>query len=199
MKTSMHLTAVRLRPILVILLLLIIGLGVAGFLYANQQLSTYAAEVGKREADANASEDSVTVLKSIESQLETYSDAIDDAANLTIKTELPQFQAVEAIQRLSDRAQIEPRSITFGGANTGTEIAPGATQPTPTTAPTAGAKGVDITVQLPDTIPIERYLQFLALTESTTPKMQVKDINLIGTESTGSITGGQLVITVYTE
>ena len=119
MKTSMHLTAVRLRPILVILLLLIIGLGVAGFLYANQQLSTYAAEVGKREADANASEDSVTVLKSIESQLETYSDAIDDAANLTIKTELPQFQAVEAIQRLSDRAQIEPRSITFGGANTG--------------------------------------------------------------------------------
>lgn len=199
MKTSLRLTAVQLRPILIILLFLIISLGVAGFLYANQQLSTYAAEVGKREADANASEDSVTVLKSIESQLETYSDAIDDAANLTIKTELPQFQAVEAIQRLSERAQIEPRSITFGGANTGAEIAPGSAQPTPAATPPTGTNGVDITVQLPDTISIERYLQFLALIENTTPKMQVKDINLTGAESTGSITGGQLVITVYTE
>ena len=199
MKAHMHLTAVRLRPILIILLLLIIGLGVAGFLYANQKLSIYATEVGKREADANASEDSVAVLESIESQLETYSDSIDDAANLTIKTELPQFQAVEAIQRLADRAQIEPRSITFGGANTGTEVIPDTNQPTPGPAPATSTKGVDITVQLPETLPIERYIQFLALTENTTPKMQVKDINLIGTESPGSITGGQLVITVYTE
>lgn len=194
-KHHIGLTATSLRPILAITLILIIAAGVAGFLYVNQQLSTFATEVGKREADAAASEDSVSVLRSVETQLEAFDSSIDNAANLTIKTQLPQFQAVEAIQQLADRAQITPRSITFGGATTGTTEGPVAGQPT---GPVTSANSIDVTVQLPETMPIEQYLQFLALTENTTPKMQVKDINLTGSETRGTVTGGQLIITVYT-
>ncbi len=203
MKTPM--TAVKLRVILVILLIVSILLGIGAFLFIRTKLVEKAADSAKTIADAASSHNRVQSLRDAEKLLQENAAVeakaramVADSRNYQYQTRL--FQDVVAI---GAQAGVQVSAVNFTAATPGSSAAPAATAaPTGTSATPANAAlpgglnliKADVTVKGP--LPYEKLITFISYLERNTMKMQVAKVGITSTSS-GTSGGSQVNSEVF--
>lgn len=209
-KPSRQMTPRAFRILLTLALFLLLGTSVGIFAFGYTQISSMADEVSRKQADADASADSLSSLQLLQSRLTQYRDVPAILESLTAKGELPQFTAVNTLQTISGRYGIPISNISFAetpsAAGTAQAPAPAATQPpVPTqgsapaaTTSTASLSTVQVSFQIERAITFTTYLNFLHAIENASPKMQIESVSLPSGSSRGSVIPGQLIVKLYT-
>lgn len=203
MSTPRHLTALKLRIILVASLFVIVAIIVGIFYVGRQQLSTIATTVNHANADANASADNLTTLKKIQDILTSKSSVVDRAKKLDATSAGYDYQN-EIINDLGTYAHQTGVTITgvdFSSATTATAAptSPGGGTPATATTGAGGAnKPITITVTLGSSVSYTSLLNFIHATEQNLPKLQVSRINISrSNQSPGSVDVTNLGIDMY--
>ena len=185
-----------LRVILAIFLLLIIGLGAAGFVYAQKELLGYAKEISRKKVDASASNSSISTLQNIQKELRGYDDVKQKIGALRAGDEFPIFRIVDEVNKIASRNNVPISSFSFGDSAAAPTAGANAT-PTPATpaAPSAStSKTISLTVNFGQISNYQDYLQFLYDIEQNVPKMRVKSVSVnsgAATPNTTQNTTGQ--------
>ena len=185
-----------LRVILAIFLLLIIGLGAAGFVYAQKELLSYAKEISRKKVDANASNSSISTLQNVQKELQGYDDVKQKIGALRAGDEFPIFRIVDEVNKIASRNNVPISSFSFGDSAAAPTAGANAT-PTPATpaAPSAStSKTISLTVNFGQISNYQDYLQFLYDIEQNVPKMRVKSVSVnsgAATPNTTQNTTGQ--------
>ena len=176
------LTATKLRIILASCLILAFVAASAGFVYMRGQITTFASEVNQKTAEAEASRSRVQDLKATEIKLAEYQTARERAEHIVAETKSYKYQnqIVEDLTSYGSKAGIDIMGFNFDSAEKSSTSpqAPTAAPNTPSTAPSAGLKSTQVTVNLANKISYRRLLKFLNLVEQNLTKMQIANINL---------------------
>ena len=208
-----EITAMKLRLILSVALLLLAGIGTGVFMLGFNQVSSFAKEAQDTATKASASNSSLQDLVATKKTLEDNTDAIDRAAKLVAESKLYlyQDQIITDINQYASEAGLSVSGITFssptttptGGAAT-SATTPGAAAPgadATAGATPSGIKSVTATVTLRNPTQYTNILTFLNLIEQSLFRMQVSQISLSKSTQEGGgsgVTSDALTIEVYT-
>lgn len=190
-----RLTAVRLRTLLALALLLLVGLGAGLFWLGHGMLRDVAGDVAEAHAEAQASGSSLDQMRALDERLEGVRSVRPLLGGLRVGGDLPQFEAVDNLQNIAPRHDISIESISFGDSGEG-----GSTESPDEGGADVSAPSdtVQVTFSVGDDISYQQLLSFLNDIENTTPKLQISSITLPQGSSSGSIDLGQLTLTMYT-
>lgn len=174
-----------LRVLLAALLIIILGLSTAGFIYAQKELQSYAKEISRKKIDANASNSTISTLQKVQSQLQDYDDIKEKIQNLRADDEFPEFRVIDEVNKIASRNNIPVSSFSYGDSAAAADAsgtAPAATTPpaaaTPVVPSTSAAAGktISLIVNFGQISDYKSYLQFLYDIEQNIPKMKVKSV-----------------------
>lgn len=190
MKKS-QMKATTLRGLLIFIAIILIGLCIAGFYFAQSWLSDYAKSVGQTVANSSATNNNVQSLKTLQASIAERQDALIKSSSLLSSPQNFQTQAVQDIGTYATAAGITVSNYAFA-ASTATP-----TTPTAVKGSTTPTELVTLTVTSP--MSYTKLLTFITEIEGNLPKMQVSSINLgrIPT-SNGQVTVDGMVIEVFT-
>lgn len=200
---KISLTAGLLRILLSVALFVTVAAAIAGFVYAQGNLRSYAVEVSHKWVDAEASANAITVLVETESNLAAKQDVIAKADILKSSADLPQFQVVEDVLRHAHDNDLTVANFDFvaseAGATTAPASAPAAETPAAgTKKPTPAPKGVGLTVSLKSPTNYMDFLQFLNDIEHSLPKMYVQQIAMSPSDNGKAVMVEPITITMHT-
>lgn len=182
-------TARRLRGLLIVMMILAVGLGAAGFYFAQNMLGEYAVTVSQSVANSNASGGGVQSLENLQKELESKQPIITKTASLMANTQDYQSQAIKDLDIYAAAAGIGISNYSFAAA--ATTAAPAAA--------TAAPAGSSITLTLTNPISYTKLLTFMKAVESNLPKMQITSVNMTRVDGDAdSVRADQLIIQVYT-
>lgn len=182
MKSS-SITATRLRTILIASIVLLIILGVVGFYFAQNILTTVSNDVGQSVANSAASGDDVASLTKLQAQLASQKDIIAKTSKVLASSQNYQTQAI---------TDLNVYAAATGLAISDYKFAQGASA-------TGGAQ-TTVTVSLNSPISYSKLLTFMYAIENNIPKMQISGLNLSRVEgSNDSIKTDALTIEVYSK
>jgi hypothetical protein len=210
MAKKTHLTASRLRTILVATLIGVILLTGGLFYVSHKQLSTIASSVGQSLSDANASQNNLATLKQIEKELADNSTTVQRASKVVADSNQYNYQniIVRDLNMYAQRSGLTITNIDFGSSQTGAASAapapaaaatPGATT-TPAAESTGGLSTTQVVISLKTPIPYENLLHFLRALELNLTKMQVASIKLSkASEDPKSVSIDSLTIEIHTK
>lgn len=202
-KKTRNLTATKLRIVLSLTLLLIVGGAVGGFSYARSILTEYSVEVSHKKVDADASSGNISSLEKLKNELANNQDVIAKAKALKSDSEFPEFDIVDDVTRYANKNGLAIQSFDFGssGAGSGTTTPPATTAPGAAApkAPSTAQANVSITVTLESPVNYENLLQFVHDLDQNLPKLKLRGVNLSpDAKSSSNITVQPLVIEMYT-
>ena len=193
-------TASKLRVILSVMVVFLIGLSAVGFYFGQSWLQTLAVSVSRTIADSKVSGGDVQSLKKIQADLLTRQGIIAKANSIMASSQDYQNQTIQDLDRYAAGTGITISNYSFAptaaaAPAAGTGAAAGAAP----SAPATGSKSVTVTLTSP--LAYTKLLKFMSAIESNLPKMQVSSVNLgrvTGSDS-DSIRTEQLTIEVYTQ
>jgi len=195
-------TASKLRVILSVMVVFLIGLSAVGFYFGQSWLQTLAVSVSRTIADSKVSGGDVQSLKKIQADLLTRQGIIAKANSIMASSQDYQNQTIQDLDRYAAGTGITISNYSFAPAAAaaatpaaGTGAAAGAAP----SAPATGSKSVTVTLTSP--LAYTKLLKFMSAIESNLPKMQVSSVNLgrvTGSDS-DSIRTEQFTIEVYTQ
>lgn len=195
------LTPTRLRLLLSAAMTLIVLIGAALFYLAYTQLSKTAAEAGERSATAKQSENTVSRLQTLQSDLQSKKDIIDMTSLITANSQNYAYQdrLVNDLTIYANRANVKIRTISFTDPGAGTAAATGAAGTSATAAPTVSSGGlrkatVDITLENP--VNYKDLLNFLHYVEQNLTKLKVSRVVMTKSDG-GNVTIDVLNLEVY--
>lgn len=187
MKKS-KLTAVVLRRVLGISIVLLIILAGVGFYFTQGWLHTYAITVSHTVADSKASDTTLQTLSKLQKELETQQDIIRKTNAIATSSTAYQTQAVKDLIAYAQLTGVTISDYTFpNGA-------------APTTSSTAGTvPSTQVTIKLGSPVSYTSLINFMSAIEGNLPKMQITSVNLgrIAGDPT-SVKIDQLTVAVYT-
>ena len=189
------LTALKLRVMLSVTVIVLIGLTATGFYFGQNWLRTLAVSVSQTVADSKASGGDVQSLKKLQTNLLARQGIVDKANSIISSSQNYQNQVIQDLDKYAAEANITISNYNF--------TSPTAVAPTPSstaqTAPAAGPTSVTVTLTSP--ITYVKLLKFMTAIESNLPKMQVSSINLgrVASGASDSVKTEQLAIEVYTQ
>lgn len=188
MKNGM--TASKLRLVLSVVIVGIIGLAAGGFWFAHKSLTAYATQISGLNADAESGDTNIRTLKSLEERLEREQDTIKNARSIVADGDTYSDQVIGDISRIARDSGVEITSFGFVSASGTSGVstpAPAPTTPAPTGAGTetpAGTsapsgvtkKTVSVTVKSP--LRYSNLMAFIRNIESNDLKMQFASVNM---------------------
>ncbi len=193
-KSSM--TAKTLRGILSFAVILIIGLSVVGFYYAQNWLLSLATSISQTVAQSNTSGTSLQSLNQLQTELNAHQDVILKVNSLIAPLQTYQSQSIKDLNQYATASGITISDYSF--SKTGAAA-------TPTTAPastiTTTSNSSVITATLASPTSFTGLLKFMHLVEGNLPKMQISSVNMsrVSDGSGDSVKIDQLSIEVYTQ
>lgn len=191
------LTPTSLRLILSLSLFVITGIGGAAFTFISENLMNVAVEVSHKVIDANASQDNLQTLKTIQTQLEQKKDVVERARSIVADSQSYQYQD-QIITDLSDYAKRSNIEITNMDFSATTQTGAAATTPSALKVPVpSGVKSTSVSITLKNPVNYNNLLQFIYSIEQNLTKMQVSKIGLSKDATGGGITSDLLSIEVY--
>jgi hypothetical protein len=210
MTKKSHLTASKLRTILVVVLIGVTLLTGGLFYVSHKQLSAIASSVGQSLSDANASQNNLATLKQIEQELADNNSTVQRASKVVADSNQYNYQniIVRDLNMYAQRSGLTITNIDFGSSQTGaTSAAPAPTASatpgaaaTPATQPTGGLSTTQVVISLKTPIPYENLLHFLRAIELNLTKMQVASIKLSkASEDPKSVSIDSLTIEIHTK
>lgn len=202
----MQLTATKTRLLLSIVLLIIIALGVGVFIGGQYFFKTITPNVREAVSRAQASETTVSNLKSAQQLLDKqYKDVVPRVHDLAINAQSHQDQIINDITRYATKTGVEIKGITF---ETGSSVAGAGATSAPSTAnsaPAAKSTQKSVAGLTPSTFSItignatnyRAILSFIRLTEASIPYLQLHDLSLTsGGSDTNTSTGGATAVSI---
>lgn len=201
MKKSNGMTATKLRLILSVSLFAILLITGGAVFYADQQLQVYAVTVSHSVIDANASQDSVSTLQSIQQTLNDDKDIITKTNSIVADSQSYQYQdqIINDINGYAAKAGIGITNIDFP-TTTATPSA-GTTAPTtsvtPTTATPSGVKSTSVEVTIKNPVGYNNFLQFIHSIENNLTRMQIQKISVSKGTGGSDISSDVLTLQVY--
>lgn len=175
------LSASTLRIILIIVLLLILAGGIAGFLFARSILVAQAVEVAKIGAQASTSQNKVENLQKALTELDANT-AVENKVQDMVATGLKytyQDQIVSALKTLGASAGVKVTNISFIDVKTigGTATpAAGSSPAAPSVAPDIKLTQASVTVATP--LRYDDLLKFIHSIEQNTMTMKVSKLSI---------------------
>ena len=179
----------RLYFVLIALIVLVNGSGVAAVYYGNKILNKQTTKLTDLKIEANTLEDVQRSLNRAKKDIITYSD-IEKVVKTVIPQEKDQARTVREIVKIADESNIRLASVSFPSSTLGNKTSAGAA------APVAGATGntqtqkvegisnverLEITLASDTTKPVlySDFISFLARLEQNRRTSQVGSINII--------------------
>lgn len=194
---SKPMTPAKLTLILSLIILIMIGLGVIGFVYSRNLLATQANEAATVSAKASSSNQEIQSLTNAQTILDANKDIELKAASLASDSKNYVYQNLITtdIGSIAARAGVEVTSLQF----------PVTVSTTTTTSPVATISGgvketsVDVTIKSP--VQYEKLMAFIHYIEQNSNKMQLSRISMAsstgGQNGSGMVTCEVLTISVY--
>lgn len=164
----------QLRIILALCLLLIGGGGVALFVVGYQRLVPIATELSHKRLDAEASSNNLEALRKLETALKGERSVADTIKQLRLARELPEFEAINAVNTLASKYKLPVDSINFS-ADAGSGTAP---QAASTSRDAGGTKSVNITLATRGEMPLPDLMGFLYAAEHSLPYMKISGVRI---------------------
>lgn len=189
------LSAITLRTILSVSVIVLVGLAAVGFYFGQNWLRTFAVSVSQTVANSKASGNDIQTLKTLQQNLLARQDIITKATSIIASGQDYQTQTIHDLDKYAVYADVTISNYSF--AQTVTPSTP-TTNPTQATAG-AGSKAVTVTIISP--VSYTKLLKFMTAIEGNLPKMQISSINLGRVEGGdgSSVRTDQLTIEVYTQ
>ncbi len=188
-------TALKLRAILSVTVIVLFGISAVGFYFGQNWLRTMATSVGQTIADSKASGGDEASLKKIQADLLARQGIVNKADSIMSSSQNYQTKVIEDLAKYAADANITISNYSFAAAAATAVPTSGAAQ----IAPAAGSTSVTVTLTSPVTY--TKLLKFMTAIESNLPKMQISSINLarVATGASDSVKTEQLTVEVYTQ
>lgn len=191
-----HITPTQLRLLLSTSLVVVaIGAGVI-FALIGGTLRTVATDVSHVAIDADASQNNLQSLTTIQKQLEDKKEVVERASSIVADSQSYQYQD-QIITDLGDyatRAGITITNIDFTQAAAGAPAT--ATPPTGMVVP-SGVKSTSVSITLKSPVPYENLLRFIHSVEQNLTKMQISKVNISKDTAGNGVSSEALTIEVY--
>ncbi|MNH58560.1 hypothetical protein D3C85_1048120 [compost metagenome] len=204
MATAKKMTASNLRIILSVIIFLITGVSIGGFLLLTGSLKDYASEVSKTNGEAQASETNIQSLQKTQTELEKYKETAKRAQNIVSESASYQYQdqITRDLNSYAAQAGIAITGFTFDAVATATTPATPGTTGTGTTPPApsapAGLNSRTVTIQLESSVSYKSLLTFMNMIEENLTKMQIAKVTLAkSSDNNQNVAGQTLAIEVY--
>lgn len=191
----------KLTVILSFVMLVIIGLGVAGFIYSRNLLATQASETAAITAKAASSNEGVQSLTNAQAILDTNKDIELRAANLASDNKNYMYQNLitEDIGSIAERAGVEVTGWQFPVSSS--TVSTSATTSPIATAISGGVKETTVDVSIKSPVRYDRLMAFIHYIEQNSNKMQLSKISITSSagdkDGAGMVTCDVLTISVY--
>lgn len=200
-----RLTPQILMVILITSILVMIGVGVASFIYGQGILKKYAVELSHKQKDAIASNAAIQGLSVIKDTLNQNADVRTKIDQLRAKDQFPEFRIVDEVQAIAEKNNVTIKTFSYpdGTSNAGTQPAPAPDPntaiPTPTSsASSSSGKVVSLLVDLESPVDHKALLQFIYDIEQHLPKMRIKGLSVSPADgATDKVNVSQLTIELY--
>lgn len=191
--------AQKLRIVLSVSILLLVGLAAGVFIFFRSQLVSYAQQVQLDNANAQVSASDVNRLKTLKEELESNVVAVTRAKNIVAESKYYQYQnqIIADITSYGKKAGLQIAGFTFNNevAGAAAGAAAGATQ---TIAP-AGLKSTSVSVSIRNPVNYQAVAKFVNYIEVNLTKMQVLGIAITKAETNnGNVNANPITIEVYT-
>jgi len=198
MKQS-KMTATKLRIILSITVIILIGLSAVGFYFGQNWLRTLAVSVSRTVADSKASGSDVQSLKKLQADLAARQSIVNKANSIMSSSQNYQNQTIQDLDKYAADTGISISNYNFTQPAAATAPTTATSASAPTAAPATGLNSITVTLTSP--LAYTKLLRFMAAIESNLPKMQVSSINLgrVTGSDRDSVRTEQLTIEVYTQ
>lgn len=207
------LTATTFRIVLSVLLVLLVALIVGAFLLGYKHLSTIGEATRTHQAEAAASEDTVTNLQRLRTEITNQSTAIKHLESLQTTDPLPQFSAEHSVRTIANQLGIGITNLSFvndtestgaggGEAAATTTPAEGGAAPAATTPSGAsgwgGPRSSSISFEFRHSISYNDLIRFLNALETSTPKLKLHGITIPAESTKDSIEPGTITLEIAT-
>lgn len=206
--SSNGLDAQKLRMLLIGTLLVILLAGIGGFVFARQQIMTYAVDVSKATNNQKISSDNLNALQAVQTTLSNNKDAVSRTSELVAESKEYQYQdqIIADVNTYAQKAGISITGYTFTSDVSASASASGTTSGTAAAAngtagnkAISGLKTVGVTVAIKSPVPYGNVMNFIHYLELNLTKMQLKGVSLSNdTADRGNVTVGALNLEVYT-
>lgn len=198
MKQS-KMSAAKLRLVLSITVVMLIGLMAVGFYFGQDWLRTMAISVSHTVADSKVSGGDVQSLKKLQAELATRQSIVAKASSIMASSQNYQSQTIQDLDKYAADANISISNYSFAQPAAPAAPVAGATTAAPPAAPAASSTTVTITLASP--LSYTKLLKFMTAIEGSLPKMQISSINLgrVAGSDHDSVRTEQLTIEVYTQ
>ncbi|GEM_PF-4640746 len=203
-----NLTAVKFRIILIILLVATIALIVGAFAFGYKYLQGVGQETAKRQADATASEDSVSNLQRLQAELDTKAEAVKSISDLRSTSSLPQFDTERSLRTIAGQLDIPVKNIVFVNESSDGQAADGtapaqdgsSSSPAQNTRPGGnwGSRNSRISFEFGRKVSYNELIQFYHAIETSTPKLRLSKFDIPSEATRNSINPGVLVLELAT-
>jgi len=194
-KQLRHMTAAKLRLILIFLMVLLVVGSCAGFLYFRQQLVTYASQVNADNTAAAVSSDTIVQLQKLKAEMSDNQVAITRAEKIVADSKHYQYQTqiINDITSYAEAAGITITGFTFNSD----QASAGASTSSPAPITPVGLKSTGATITVDSPVSYKKIMNFLYSIELSLTKMNITSVSLTGAPN-NKVTVNPIGIEVYT-
>jgi len=200
-KQTKALTPAKLRIVLLgLIVVTLIGSGFGFWLFRNQ-MTTYAESVNEDARSATVSSNDITMLQSLQAQLEENSVAVTRAKNIVADSKSYQYQnqIISDINTYAKAAGVGIAGYGFNSEGSGAAAASGTAAPAaPLPAAPSGLKTTSVSVTITNPVSYRAIIRFIHSIELNLTKMQLSGVTLTKSDTNSDeVTVGPLTIEVY--
>lgn len=203
MTTQIHITAVRLRIALTVVLVGMFVLALAATSYGLNELRTFASTTKETVANAQTANDRAELSKLKIAQYDKIPDAVDRAEQVVSDRQGYAYQdeAYRDLLAIARRTGVSIQRYSFSDAKPSAQPISGNAPKSPT-APSgktqAGVASTYITISLENPLQYRNFLNFIHAVEQNLTKMQIERIALSsGSDSRNEVVTDSITLEVF--
>jgi hypothetical protein len=201
-----NLSAVKFRIILSVIIVAIAASTLGAFFFGYRYLQSVGEEAAKRQADATASESSVSNLRTLQAQLKSKQTVIEKLGELRSSESLPQFDTERSLRIIAGQLNLPIKNVNFvnadqptsgtSGSQAGQQAAPSSGQATaPSGTPSRNSR---ISFEFDRPLSYSELIAFYDAIETSAPKLKLSGLTIPNEANRNAINPGMLTLEIAT-
>lgn len=164
-----HLTAVGLKRIFVVGMIVMVILLIFGFSWLSSMLESRHIEADHTKIDAEIARNDIEQLKYLDNYMADNQEIVERAQSIVSESSQYQHQVIYDINTYASRSGVEVLGYNFEDAET---------QGTSTSSNVSGTQITNVTVTISNPVAYEDFLRFLMSIEQNLTRMQVTGVTM---------------------
>lgn len=196
MKNS-TMTPKKLRIILILVMVVIAGVSIAGFIVIHKKLSDYATTITQLNANAQSGDESIQTLEQLKAKLKQEQASIELTRSFVADSSTYNERVINDLTRIANTSGVTITSFNFDSSSTPGAATPGAATPATPAPASAGITQKSVALTIRNPIEYSKFMNFLELIETNPLKMQLSGVSMTK-EKGDNITANGFSVQVYT-